>query len=650
MVVSNEHLNERLTLSKFFPHNTNLANHFVIMLSTLFPFKDDEIVRFYDILDLDLLIENPNISWTRELIVKCKDDILYTDFFRKNKSFIWDLAFLQNLNIDSRSNLDLEESLINFSWEDYLILIKDYPNIKFKKSIVNFTVTDIRRSIDLCNSDWKVFSTSECFKYEIDVLKEFEEFWDWDLLSQNENVLWDFRMIDCFESKINWNFFAKNKSIQWTKYLVHKYSWRIKWDMKFVNNCLQFIDEDEFLRLFRFEIKNLIEKDNDVYLSGKRCEKVICEFNDLYNVFRKLELNSNLNKMFHYLPQSNYEKSENNLYKIFYYRGGELILSLQGFEKFLLDYPEITVAQLSRLDTIYWDDDILFKYKDEWDWVSFMKSNSYYDIESILEDYCGIINWEILCSKAIIEWDEEIIDKYLNYVRFDVLSRNPFVKWSTELFFKYMDRWILNEDNCYIGYYSYNCRVDNNSLNTDFFNGFLLKYFDREEFIHWLEDYSEDRLIYFLTDHNKIIEELKAKIDYLESIPFQDRNERMYIYSASSKISPHSNKEEAVIDAIERDYKFVLKMIERVNDFCLCSDVFRAIKNANFSTYDSMSTERLNYIESLRKINNLKYEIFALQEEVDRAYFDEQERDWDNETLNSAFDGDEDAYWNWRNE
>ena len=128
----------------------------------------------------------------------------------------------------------------------------------------------------------------------------------------------------------------------------------------------------------------------------------------------------------------------------------ELIQSFDSYLFFSRDngvYPE--VCGLSANKAIPFTKQLIWKYKDKWDWTALTDNPSISWTEKLLDEFKDYWSWEVyefagnigLSRNENLPWSIDLIEKFKDKWFWSELSSNPALPWSMKLLELYMDRW-----------------------------------------------------------------------------------------------------------------------------------------------------------------------------------------------------------------
>jgi len=98
---------------------------------------------------------------------------------------------------------------------------------------------------------------------------------------------------------------------------------------------------------------------------------------------------------------------------------------------------------LSTNSILDWNEKLIDKYYDRWDWENGLSKNTSIPFsDSLLQKYSSLWSWIFLSRHEIsLNWTEEIIFKYSDKWEFSSLSEKQNIPWSDHLLHKYKDKW-----------------------------------------------------------------------------------------------------------------------------------------------------------------------------------------------------------------
>lgn len=291
--------NKRKQVSEILERRSEL---FIGLISEYYPLNDDLIEKHIDRWYWNYLSQNESLPWSIDLIEKFKDQWKW-NYLSQNKSLPWSVEFIERFKdcwdwyyLSSNTRLPWSIRLIeNFkdkwSWhglstnedipwsvelierfKEYwhwtsLIQIRNIPlpneiinkhldeiqflggQIKVLKRIYNskHIYLDDDASYSLCNEDFKLINHEP---WSIQLIEEYEEYWQWYGLSENEDIPWSIELIKRFKNRWYWACLSTNTKLPWSAGLIEKFknywTWNrlaknesIPWSIELIENNLE---------------------------------------------------------------------------------------------------------------------------------------------------------------------------------------------------------------------------------------------------------------------------------------------------------------------------------------------------------------------------------------------------------------------------
>jgi len=294
----------------------------------------------------------------------------------------------------------------------------------------------------------------------------------------------------------------------------------------------------------------------------------------------------------------------------------------------------INFSLLSSSHQVEWSEELLVEFREFWHWNSILKNSSIYKDESLILEFADEIGWSHLSSYYGIRWDYEKIMKYQHRLDFTKLSSNRNVKWSYDLFIKFRDNWILDLDYCY--QYEYEETYKNGIkcyYPTSFFEDFIFKYFSKEEIFTWIEGIPEIN-----KDKNETSVSSKMN-DIISGVRYANMSIKSKVYDTDvCKFGKYKGL--MFSDIANMDKKFIFWCIENLDFFLLDDKFLREIVNNDYFIYGQLDSDDNKYVQDIIKFNKFKY--YYYREDFENINYEQ-------EILESVFNGNKDLYQKWLN-
>lgn len=435
------------------------------------------------IVNSSLINEFPNFNWDWEAVSSNKSIINSDGFLQKYQNKIdWPLV-LQNIDfsviesqfeelnlfeilkisnelwpsLTKRCSIEFIRKHIDYNWDWSIITQRFYKQIK---------VASLGNDKWINKWDWKFLTQNLDVEQIIENLDEYKEYWDWEYLSETIDI-----------QTINANLEVYNKFWNWSHLIKTRFS---KEDLKLdsnliiIANLLSVKESDSRKVLWRAlterftfqDLKHLIletenygifEWDKEYFINHS--EFNVRQYLDNYLNFVDWDI----------LSSSKNLNEDLKWEKQLWHRNGWYNDVASRLER-----PEYkwNFEKLSRLDSINWNERILSKFKEKWDWdylseySSCFKANEY--LLDTLKKFSRFINFQIFSKRTDSEFSEEILSKFINK-NWDwiILSSSPSLSVNCQFFNKHSAKpW------------DWKALSDNTNLKFD--NDFLLDLKDKE--------------------------------------------------------------------------------------------------------------------------------------------------------------------------
>jgi len=438
---------------------------------------------------------NPHVSWDNEIFSKyhhlIKTEKGYSHISRSISdvslivtypSFNWDWAALSGNKLIINTDGFLHNYLDKVDWS-ILIQNIDFPIIEheFEELSLIEVLQDSaelwpdftkRCSIEFIREhihygwDWTII-TQRFYKHiKIGSLgnDKWVNKWDWNFLTQNLELGQIKEYLDEYKEYWNWKHLTKSLDIQtikenleyynefwdWIQLIESRFSKEdIKLDskLKVIATCLS-VKENNLRKVlwkslterFTFqELKQLVvdtenfrifEWDKEYFINHPEfnVRKYLDDYIDFID-WDILSSSKNLNKDLRWDKQ-------------LWHRNGWYNDVASRLER--AEY-KWNFERLSHLDSINWNERILSKFKDKWDWdylseySSCFKANEY--LLATLKKFSNLINFQLFSRRTDSEISENVISEFINKNwDWSVLSNNPSLSISCQFLYKYSDK------------------------------------------------------------------------------------------------------------------------------------------------------------------------------------------------------------------
>jgi hypothetical protein len=337
-----------------------------------------------------------------------------------------------------------------------------------------------------------------CYPFSEDFIEKYKNYINWDFLSINEKLPWSISFIEKFYDLWNWESLSGNESLPWSDELIIKFPDKWKWNTieNYYESCLMNNDSIKWTRniIFRFpekfsgeilaqntELLNLYPEILDGfketlwwdYISGNEymnwSEELIDRFIPYWNweilsANREIGWNKELIEKYKdkyidtYVKYGYPELWINEKREIL--KGGsdvdrEIVKTPYTTEEFEDLLKKSKLSRLSYNKRIPWNEELLSKYHDEWDWGGLSTNGSLpwsgklidkfldkWDFGTMTEGSDGSKSYTVgLSSNSGLPWSRDLIKKYESKWDWMCLTYSDNIPWSLEILEEFETRW-----------------------------------------------------------------------------------------------------------------------------------------------------------------------------------------------------------------
>lgn len=117
----------------------------------------------------------------------------------------------------------------------------------------------------------------------------------------------------------------------------------------------------------------------------------------------------------------------------------------------LYEYKEVwNWSILSSSNYLPWDEKLIQKFKEKWSWYSLCKNESIPWQNNFIEIFYNYIEWEAICSNKSFPWTEILVEKYFEKIVWTSLANNKGFLWTEEFIIKIIDLKFENKEDLFL--------------------------------------------------------------------------------------------------------------------------------------------------------------------------------------------------------
>jgi hypothetical protein len=322
--------------------------------------------------------------------------------------------------------------------------------------------------------NWDYLSINEKLPWSINLIDKFNDRWNWKWLSGNEKLPWTDELIIKFSDRWIWNYedtegscLLRNDAIEWSKNVIHRYPDKFpgEWlatKTELLNNHLEILEDFKDKLWWDYisgnEYMNWSEELIDRYIDYWNWDILSANEAIRWNRVNREKYKGRFNIESHHRGSSemfiNKRIVENNAFMNSEVECTRVLYTPEEFElRRRLNPP----GHLSLDERVPWSDELIEKWKHEWNWGSLSLNENLPWSESLIEKYVERWNWENLSVNRSLPWTEKLIEKFVDRWDFGTnkvspyddavqyctsgLSSNPKLPWSMDFIKKYESRW-----------------------------------------------------------------------------------------------------------------------------------------------------------------------------------------------------------------
>lgn len=350
-----------------------------------YPVSEEYISKMqnhFDEIHWDCLSKNYKLNWTTELIDKFNKQLNFASL-SSNPSVPWSIELIEKYND--------KWSWGAFSYNSFLPWSNDFIT-KFESRLHCHDILPTETLEDFIKQEntSKLIERGVIIKYPPMSIEEFDEAFNelggWKI-SKIDWYGWTEEILDSYGNNLHWSELSLNKGLPWSDDLIEKYFNKWDWGALSVNRALPWSQE-------------FIEKYNDkFYLLDLASNIGLRENGVLIDIEKDLDLSS-INGFVPY-----YTRKNSNVH----------------------DYtPPINIWDyLSYCPSIKWNEDLILKFSNKWDWAQISKNKSIPWSKFLVEKFFNKLDWSLLSDTLIEYGNLGLIDLYQNKIDWSYVSENP---------------------------------------------------------------------------------------------------------------------------------------------------------------------------------------------------------------------------------
>lgn len=338
----------------------------VISRSKSLPWSIKFLKKYKEKWNWYILAKNESLPWTKDFFnsfIKLASEELEWEWIDNLKEYDpGDYTWVDNLSVCFVKNEKLPWS-VDFirKHKRYFRDINTNKNFPWTRELIKQRTKD---------GDYAIFyplSENEKLHWTIELLTEYEKWWNWKELSSNKTLPWNAELIEKFIDKWDWNTLSEMPNIPWTIELIEKYKHKLNWKSKKKN------------------------EDGIIYWDNNLSQNVGLPWNIEFVEKYKDDWDWEMLSMNHGLPWS-----------------------MELIEKYVTKWDW---KRLSMNIGLPWSIELIEKYVKEWDWTSLSRNNGLPWSLELLEKFEVFLTEEINYNKALWEkvfklnLNDEIIEK-----------------------------------------------------------------------------------------------------------------------------------------------------------------------------------------------------------------------------------------------
>lgn len=353
-----------------------------------------DVEDFSDNIDWNEISSQVNQHTSIDYVRKYKAYLNFTNFSHMFYAFLNVRNEFIPFVIEFKNEIKRDKTQIEqyiYSYKLYRDVLKYFPEIKPNYRFLTFNVDDVENYkndidwIEISKNLYNLVYLNRKSELYFDIIayeffNEYSQYVHWNIISQNTRIIWDWDFINTWKNHLNWSILIHNPAINWSYYYA----------ISFEQYLLPLIVDEQFKESFLWKLLMTKEALKNFKVSEYR-----------------ITPNALQNNQYSFIKVHTYTTFTELYYSHVQYDSFKALSSIQGSFwniNFLREYKKLLDWNLISINpSIVWNKACLQEFSDV---ISISKvletialCGNAISIDSILEEYACIFNWELYFSK-----------------------------------------------------------------------------------------------------------------------------------------------------------------------------------------------------------------------------------------------------------